>query len=110
MGRGEHLGELEALILAAVLRVSPQANGAAVYAEVARAGRDPSLPAVHVTLRRLEAKGLVTSEVGEPSARGGRPRRFYRPTAAGVTALREFRDMWSRVWSGLELPAREARS
>jgi DNA-binding PadR family transcriptional regulator len=105
MGRGEHLGELEALVLAAVVRVREQANGTAVYQEIeARSGREVSLPAIHVTLRRLEEKGLLTSEVGEPSPRGGRPRRFYRPTPEGVRSLKEFRTMWRSVWKGLELP------
>ncbi len=81
------------------------ANGTAVYREIeVRSGRDASLPAVHVTLRRLEDKGLLASDVGEPSPRGGRPRRFYRPTADGVKALREFREMWHNVWNDLELP------
>jgi DNA-binding PadR family transcriptional regulator len=111
MGRGEHLGELEALILAAVMRVGEEANGTAVYEEVEnRSGRTGSLPAVHVTLRRLEEKGLLTSEVGEPSRRGGRPRRYYRPTSDGVRALRDFREMWRKVWRGLELPDPEALS
>lgn len=111
MGRGEHLGELEALVLAAVVRVGDGANGTAVYQEIeGRSGRAPSLPAVHVTLRRLEEKGLLTSDVGEPSGRGGRPRRFYRPTPDGARALRQFREMWHKVWSGLELPDPEALS
>lgn len=109
MGRGDHLGELEALILTAVVRVGREANGTAVYREIeARAGRDVSLPSIHVTLRRLEDKGLLVSEVGEPSPRGGRPRRFYRPTPDGARALREFRAMWRNVWSGLDLPDPEA--
>lgn len=111
MGRGEHLGELEALVLTAVVRVGQGANGTAVYGEIEeRSGRDASLPAVHVTLRRLEDKGLLTSQVGEPSPRGGRPRRYYRPTAEGVRALRGFRAMWRSVWSGLELPDPETLS
>lgn len=111
MGRGEHLGELEALILTAVVRVGESANGTAVYHEIeARSGRDPSLPAVHVTLRRLEEKGLLASEVGDSSRQGGRPRRYYRPTPDGVRSLREFREMWRSVWSGLELPDSEALS
>jgi PadR family transcriptional regulator, regulatory protein PadR len=109
MGRGEHLGELEALVLTAAMRVGEDANGTAIYGEIeARAGRAASLPSVHVTLRRLEEKGLLASEVGESSRRGGRPRRYYRPTAEGVRALQEFRDMWRRVWRGLELPDPEA--
>ena len=111
MSRGEHLGEFEALILAAVVRVGEEANGTAVYAEAeASSGREVSLPAVHVTLRRLEEKGLLTSEVGDSSSRGGRPRRYYRTTPEGTAALRGFREMWDRVWRGLELPAAKGLS
>lgn len=110
MGRG-NLGELEALVLTVVVRVGRNANGTAVYREMeARSGREVSLPAVHVTLRRLEEKGLLRSDVGEPSRRGGRPRRYYHPTPDGVRALQEFREMWRKVWSGLELPDPETLS
>jgi PadR family transcriptional regulator PadR len=111
MGRGSHVGELEALVLTAVVRVDARANGTAVYKEIeSRLGRNASLPSVHVTLRRLEEKGLLTSEVGEASLKGGRPQRFYRPTATGLTALHEFRRMWLNAWKGLELPDMKARS
>jgi DNA-binding PadR family transcriptional regulator len=111
MGRGTHLGELEALVLTGVLGAGQRANGAAVYQEIeARSGREVSLPAVHVTLRRLEAKGLLVSAVGEPSPRGGRSRRFYRPTPEGVRALQAFRAMWRTLWRGLELPDPETLS
>ncbi len=111
MGRGEYLGEFEALVLTAVIRPGERANGTAVYREIGeRSGRDPSLPSVHVTLRRLEEKGLLTSDTGDPSPRGGRPRRYYKPTADGVRSLREFQEMWHRVWSGLDLPDPEAFS
>lgn len=111
MGRGEHLGEFEALVLTAVMHAGERANGTAVYREIgARSGRDPSLPSVHVTLRRLEEKGLLVSDTGDPSPRGGRPRRYYRPTPDGVRALREFQEMWHKVWSGLDLPDPETLS
>lgn len=109
MGRGEHLGELEALVLAGVVRLGGRANGTAVFADLeARSERELSLPAIHVTLRRLEEKGLLESDVGGRSPRGGRPRRYYRPTPSGIHTLREFREMWARVWQGLELPDPEA--
>ncbi len=111
MGRGDHLGEFEALVLSALVRAGPEANGTAVYREIeARTERNASLPAIHVTLRRLEEKGLLRSVVGDPSERGGRPRRYYRPTAEGIRALQAFRELWRRVWSGLELPDPEAQS
>ena len=105
------MGELEALVLVGVVRLGSGANGTAVYQALeARSAREFSLPAIHVTLRRLEEKGLLRSELGGSSPRGGRPRRFYRPTPLGIRTLKEFRDMWGRVWSGLRLPDPEALS
>jgi len=105
MGRGEHLGELEALVLTGVARLGADANGTAVYQDLETLSeRELSLTGVHVTLRRLEEKGLLRSELGDSSSKGGRPRRYYRPTPDGVRALRDFQEMWGRVWHGLELP------
>lgn len=105
MEASARLGEFEALILASVIRVGTGANGVTVFQEASTAsGREVSLPAVHVTLRRLEEKGLLRSVVGTSSERGGRPRRFYEATPDGVRAVAEFRDMWRRVWRGLTLP------
>lgn len=103
MGRGEHLGELEAMVLAAVLRTAPS-NGVRIHQEIeALTGRDPSLAAIHVTLRRLETKGHLTSKVADVSPRGGRPRRFYQLTRAGRDELTAFRNMWNALWAGAEL-------
>jgi DNA-binding PadR family transcriptional regulator len=57
-----------------------------------------------VTLRRLEGKGLLRSEVGSSSSKGGRPRRYYAPTPDGIEALRAFHTVWTRVLTGLPLP------
>ena len=108
MAKGEYLGELEALVLASVLHVGDRANGAAVYRDLeARAGRDPGVAAIHVTLRRLEEKGFLTSDVGTPSRRGGRPRRWYAPTDQGIRALGAVRRMWHYVLTDLPLPEPE---
>lgn len=81
------------------------ATGSDIYEEIAdRGGRESSLPAIHVTLRRLEEKGLLISETAEVSPKGGRPRRYYRLTGAGAESLIEFREMWVRLWSGLRIP------
>ncbi|MEZ5318896.1 MAG: PadR family transcriptional regulator [Vicinamibacterales bacterium] len=111
MEHDDHLGEFEALVLTSVVHAGAGANGTAVYRDIeTRTGRAVTLPSVHVTLRRLEEKGLLTSTVGEPSARGGRPRRFYRATAEGIRALRDFQTMWRKAWRGLRLPGSETRS
>ena len=83
------LGELEQVVLLAVLRVGKDAYGVPVHDEIQRrAERDLTLGTIYKTLSRLEDKGLVTSRIGEPTAqRGGRRTRCYAVTNAGKRAL-----------------------
>ncbi|MDB4874891.1 MAG: transcriptional regulator PadR family protein [Gemmatimonadetes bacterium] len=83
------LGELEQVVLLAVLRVGKDAYGVPVHDEIqTRAGRDLTLGTIYKTLTRLEDKGLVVSHIGEPTAaRGGRRTRCYVVTAAGKRSL-----------------------
>ena len=56
----------------------------------------------YATLDRLEAKGYVTSSVGEPTAeRGGRGRRLFRVTASGRRVLRRSLAAITRMSEGL---------
>ncbi len=100
----ETLGGFEKLLLLAVLRLDDGAYGAAIVQELEdRTRRDVSQGAVYVTLRRLAARGLLTSRSGEPTPeRGGRPRRYYSVPTAGRTALREARDEWNALLDGIE--------
>ena len=103
------LGEFEQLVLLALIRLDPEAYGVAIREEIEeRTGRDVALGAVYTTLLRLEGKRLVASRVGEPSPeRGGRRKKFYRPTAAGrrelVSSLDALRGMTRGLTPGLEL-------
>jgi PadR family transcriptional regulator PadR len=103
MGRGNHLGELEELILLAVLRLGDEADGAAIRDELKEhAGRTVSVSTVYVTLMRLEEKGYARSWKGEPTAeRGGKARRCYEVSPEGVEALHTVREVRARMWSGL---------
>ena len=73
--------------------------------ELQRHTRRPVLrPSVYLALRRLEAKGLVRSRLGDPEARrGGRARRHFEVSAAGRKALRESRRTLSSLWDGVVL-------
>jgi len=84
-----HLGEFEQLVLLALLRLDHAGYGVTVREELLRrAGRRVSLGTVYKTLLRLEAKGLVAAQIGEPTPeRGGRRKKHYALTGAGQRAL-----------------------
>ena len=65
-------------------------------------GREVLLGSVYAALARLEAKGLVASSLGEPTAeRGGRAKRFFRVTAKGLREARTARRTLVKLWTGL---------
>jgi PadR family transcriptional regulator len=99
----EHLGELEQLVMLAVVQLGEDAYGARIQRELAtRARRRISLGTVYVTLMRLENKGLVRSWLGESTpSRGGKARRHYAIERAGLRALRAARDTLARMWDGI---------
>jgi DNA-binding PadR family transcriptional regulator len=107
MGR-KFLGEFEHVVLLAMARVGEEAYAVAVHDEILQTtGKSVSIPAVYVTLSRLEKKGLVTSEMGEPSpTRGGRAKRFFRLAGKGREALEESRELLDQLWDGLKLGAK----
>lgn len=99
----DYLGEFEHLVLLAILQAGPKAYGVPVRHEIVRrAGRDVSFGAVYSTLRRLEAKGLVASEPGDPEpVSGGRARKLVRLTETGLEAVRASQARISRMSEGL---------
>jgi PadR family transcriptional regulator, regulatory protein PadR len=100
----EALGELEQLVLLAVLRLEEEAYGVMIVDELAkRTGRKISRPSVYLTLGRLEEKGLLRSRMGDPTPeRGGRAKRYYIISAAAMALLRESRRAYLNLCSGLE--------
>lgn len=103
MGR-DALGEFEHLVMLAILRLGREAYGVPIREEIeARTGRTVARAAVYIALRRLEAKGFATSELGGATAeRGGRPKRFYRLEPEGLSQLRESQRALLSMREGLE--------
>jgi DNA-binding PadR family transcriptional regulator len=99
------LGEFEQLVLLAILRVGDAAYAVPVINEIeAQTGRKVSHAAVYIALRRLEEKGLVTSNLaGATPERGGRGKRYYEIEPAARDMLQESRNALTRMWDGLEL-------
>ena len=62
-----------------------------------------TLGSIYITLHRLEKRKFVESELGKPTAeRGGKRKRFYRVTSAGVEALRNTHKVEKAMWDGIE--------
>lgn len=99
-----HLGEFEHLAMLAVLRLGTDAYGIPVREEIVRRAQRPvSYGAVYSALRRMEAKGWLEPQVGEPEpVPGGRAKKFYRITASGRAALDRAREELARMAEGLE--------
>lgn len=97
------LGELEQLVLLAVLQIDGEAYAKSVRDELLRrTGRDVARAAVHVTLDRMEQKGFLRSATGKSSSeRAGRPRRVFTITAAGSRALQSTFDDLRAMTRGL---------
>jgi PadR family transcriptional regulator PadR len=103
MRNRDYLGNLEMMVLLALIRLHENAYGVPIAKEIeGKSGRTVALGSIYVTLERLEAKGLVTSELGEPTAeRGGRAKRYFRATAKGLREVRETQRALKKLWQGL---------
>jgi DNA-binding PadR family transcriptional regulator len=99
------LGEFELVVLLAVMGLGDDAYPVTIRNAIeARTGRKVSRPAVFITLERLEDKGLVSSRYGDPTpVRGGRAKRFFRPTTSGIRAVQASLDAVSAMAEGLPL-------
>jgi PadR family transcriptional regulator, regulatory protein PadR len=96
----EFLGEFEELVLTMVAALREDAYGAAIADEIhTRLSREVNLSAVHVTLYRLEDKGYIKSSLGGATKeRGGRRKRIFTITSAGMATLKAMREARVDLW------------
>ena len=96
----EFLGDFEELILTMVAALQENAYGAAINLEIEQwLGRKVTLSAVHVTLYRLEDKGYIKSKIGgATNVRGGRRKRIYTITTAGVAIIKAMKETRMSIW------------
>ena len=102
MGKAGILGELEQLVLLAILRLDGRAYAVPILEEVqSKTGLSLSRGSVYVTLDRLEQKGYLESWFADPTPeRGGKAKRFFRLTPLGANALRRSRHALMKMWEG----------
>jgi len=105
------LGEFEYLLLSAAAKLGEDAYGASIRREIEDATkRRCAVGALYTTLDRLEAKGLVTTWMGDPTPqRGGRPKRMVRVTGEGVQEAKAFFRAVSRASRGVSWAVDRAR-
>jgi DNA-binding PadR family transcriptional regulator len=98
-----YLGEFEFAVLLAVLQTG-DAYAVPIRALIEeRTGRPVARGALYTALERLEAKGCVTSRMGDPTDdRGGKPRRYFTVTPHGLKAMQATHAALSNLTRGLE--------
>lgn len=97
------LGEFEEIVLLTVGVLYDNAYGVAIKKEIEnRLDRKVSVGALQSALRRMEDKGFLESRNGEVTAkRGGKPKRYFKMTSFGRTALEYNRDVRAELWNAL---------
>ncbi len=105
------LAEFELLVMLAALRLGPEeAYTVSIANDIEeRTGRSVRHTNVHTTILRLEAKGRLSTSLGDPRPeRGGKPRRLVTVTAEGREALRRTTEMIQAMVGDLSAVIREA--
>lgn len=103
MRKGEYLGNLELMLLLALLRLGENAYGVTIAQELEQqTHREVVVASVYAALERLQERGLVRSMMGEATPeRGGRAKRYFRITADGIREVRAARRALMNMWKGL---------
>jgi PadR family transcriptional regulator, regulatory protein PadR len=97
------LGEFEEIVLLTVGVLHGNAYGVTIKEEIEqRLGREVTIGALQITLRRLEAKGFLSSKQGDATeSRRGRPKLFFEITAYGKKALEHTKESRDELWKAL---------
>ena len=103
MANRSYLSEVELMVMLAVMRLDDTAYGVPISRELEEiGGRELPMGSIYATLERLEKKGLISSNVGEPTPeRGGRAKRYFRVTVRGLREVRKTRHALVSLWRGL---------
>jgi DNA-binding PadR family transcriptional regulator len=98
-----YLGNFELIVMLALIRLGENAYGVPIAREIeAKGGREVSLAGIYATLDRLEAKALVSSQLGDPTPeRGGRAKRYFQVTPKGLREVRQTQRALQRLWRNL---------
>jgi len=98
--KGTYLGEFEELVLLTVGILFDDAYGLAIADELEnQTQRNVMISSVHKALVRLEEKGYLQSHLGGATeTRGGRDKRLYTLTQAGVKVLNQSKELRNSMY------------
>ena len=99
-----YLGEFEYAVMLAILHLDEEAYAVPIRELIEqRTGRPIARGALYTGLDRLEAKGCLRSRMGDATdERGGKARRYYAVTSAGLKAIRATHEAMANMTRGLE--------
>ena len=102
------LGEVEQLVLLAILRIGEGAYAVPIREELeTHGGVRLSRGTIYVTLDRLERKGFVRSHFADPTPEpGGKSRRCFQLEREGLIALKAAQRIADRLRAGTALDHR----
>lgn len=103
------LSRTEEMILLSVWRLKDNAYGVTIVEMLNQTTvKKWILGGIYVPLERMENKGLLSSGLGKStSRRGGRSKRLYRLTPAGLKALIRTKSLEQTIWEDISIAALE---
>ena len=98
--KGQHLGELEELVMLTIGTLHPKAYGVSIRHEIQESvNRTCTLSSIHAVLQRLEEKGFITGTFGEITPeRGGKRKKYFEITQSGARLLAYNMEMKNQLW------------
>ena len=98
--KGTYLGEFEELVLLCVGILFDDAYGLKIVDKLEKqTDRNVMISSVHKALVRLEEKGYLKSHLGGATeTRGGRDKRLYTLTQAGVKVLNQSKELRNAMY------------
>ncbi len=94
------LTRAEEYVLLAVLKLGADAYSIPILEHIEKMTQKKwTLGGIYIPLYRLEEKGYLQSELGDPSKeRGGKRKRFYQITPKGKSALKSHKKIQMAMW------------
>lgn len=101
--KGERLGEFEEFTLLAIRALGDNTYAVPIQKYVEKTtARAVSLGSIYAALGRLEDKSFVRSAMSEAVAqRGGKSKRVYTVTPAGLRTARDLHRVRERIWNAI---------